>query len=120
MDNSTLSWIISPDKELPTLAAARMQSYALQLAAYQYDVELRRTQDMLAADALSRMPLQSPGEEQKATTEEALYGGGDVMFIVEDQRPCLSARAIAAATRTDPVLGRMLEAVRSGWPATAA
>ena len=30
-----LSRILSPDKELPTLAAARMQRYALQLAACQ-------------------------------------------------------------------------------------
>ena len=118
VDNRTLSRIISPDRELPTLAAARMQRYALQLAAYQYDVELRRTEDMRAADTLSRLPVSSPAEERQAADEEAEYGGGGVMFVVHEQGPCLSARAIAAATRTDPVLGRVLAAVRSGWPNT--
>ena len=41
VDNRALSRILSPDRELPSLAAARMQRYALQLAAYQYRVELR-------------------------------------------------------------------------------
>ncbi|XP_043205454.1 uncharacterized protein K02A2.6-like [Amphibalanus amphitrite] len=116
VDNRTLSRIVSPDRDLPTLAAARMQRYALQLAAYQYEVELRRSGDMRAADTLSRLPVSSPAEEREAAEEEAEYGGGGVMFVVQEQGPCLSARAIAAATRTDPVLGRVLAAVRSGWP----
>ena len=118
VDNRTLSRIISPDRELPSLAAARMQRYALQLAAYQYDVELRRSQDMRAADTLLRLPVTSPTEEREATAEEAEYGGGCVMFVAQEQGPCLSAKAIATATRTDPVLGRVLAAVRSGWPGT--
>ncbi|XP_043244647.1 uncharacterized protein K02A2.6-like [Amphibalanus amphitrite] len=118
VDNRTLSRIVSPDRDLPTLAAARMQRYALQLAAYQYEVELRRSGDMRAADTLSRLPVSSPAEEREAAEEEAEYGGGGVMFVVQEQGPCLSARAIAAATRTDPVLGRVLAAVRSGWPGT--
>ena len=50
VDNQTLSKILNPDRELPSLAAARMQRYALQLAAYRYKVELRRADEMRLAD----------------------------------------------------------------------
>ena len=117
VDNQTLSKILNPDRELPSLAAARMQRYALQLAAYQYKVELRRTDEMRMADTMSRLTVPNTEEEQRAAADEAEYGGGGVLFIAE-QGPCLTAKDIAAATRRDPVLARALAAVRSGWPAT--
>ena len=116
VDNRALSRILSPDKELPSLAAARMQRYALQLAAYQYRVELRRTEEMRVADTLSRMARANPEEEQKAAEEEADYRQSCVLFLA-DSGPALTAKSIAAATRRDPVLARALAAIRSGWEA---
>lgn len=116
VDNRTLSRILNPDRELPSLAAARMQRYALQLAAYQYKIELRRTEEMRLADTMSRLPVPDAAENRRSAEEEATYGGGGVMFVAE-QGPCLTAQQIAAATRRDPVLARALAAVRSGWPA---
>ena len=116
VDNRTLSRILNPDRELPSLAAARMQRYALQLAAYQYKIELRRTEDMRLADTMSRLSVPDEAENRLSAEEEAAYGGGGVMFIAE-QGPCLTAQQIAVATRRDPVLARALAAVRSGWPA---
>ncbi|XP_043242963.1 uncharacterized protein K02A2.6-like [Amphibalanus amphitrite] len=115
VDNRTLSRILNPDRELPSLAAARMQRYALQLAAYQYKIELRRTEDMRLADTMSRLSVPDEAENRLSAEEEAAYGGGGVMFIAE-QGPCLTAQQIAVATRRDPVLARALAAVRSGWP----
>ena len=40
-DNRALARILSPDRDMPGLAAARMQRYALQLAAHSYTVECR-------------------------------------------------------------------------------
>ncbi|XP_043227190.1 uncharacterized protein K02A2.6-like [Amphibalanus amphitrite] len=116
VDNRTLSRILNPDRELPSLAAARMQRYALQLAAYQYKIELRRTEDMRLADTMSRLSVPDEAENRLSAEEEAAYGGGGVMFIAE-QGPCLTAQQIAVATRRDPALARALAAVRSGWPA---
>ncbi|XP_043227191.1 uncharacterized protein K02A2.6-like [Amphibalanus amphitrite] len=116
VDNRALSRILSPDRELPSLAAARMQRYALQLAAYQYRVELRRTEEMRVADTLSRLPVRSRVDEQAATQEEADSNGHSVLFMTENG-PALTARDVAAATRRDPVLARVLAAVRSGWDA---
>ena len=116
VDNKALSRILSPDKELLSLAAARMQRYALQLAAYQYRVELRRTEEMRVADTLSRLPVRSPADEQAAAQEEADCSGGSVLFLTESG-PTLTARDVVVATRRDPVLARVLAAVRSGWDA---
>ena len=116
VDNRALSRILSPDRDLPGLAAARMQRYALQLAAYQYKVELRRTEDMRVADVLSRLSLRDPAEEERADREAADQLQGSVLYVA-DTGPALSARDVAAVTRRDPVLARVLAAVRSGWPA---
>ena len=59
------------------------------------------------ADALSRLPLPSTA------------GGESAVFKVEERLvDCLpiTHKEISHATRVDPVLSRVLEFVRSGWP----
>ena len=107
-DNRALSHILNPRKELPALSAARMQRYALQLAAFSYEVELRRSENMGLADVLSRMPQVDVGDAEEA----------DVYCVRqwEDGGPALSARELETATRRDATLGRVLTYVRAGWP----
>ena len=47
------SLILGPKKAVPTLAAARMQRWALILAAYDYELEFRVKQDHANTDMLS-------------------------------------------------------------------
>ena len=56
-DHKPLSTILSPNKGIPSLAAARMQRWALLLSAYTYDISYRPTKLHANADALSRLPL---------------------------------------------------------------
>ena len=109
-DNRALSHILNPQRELPALTAARMQRYALQLAAFSYEVELRKSENMGLADVLSRLPQVESGGEP---AEEA-----DVFWVRhwEDEGPALSAQELETATRRDSTLGRVLTYVRSGWP----
>ncbi|KAK8397161.1 hypothetical protein O3P69_004696 [Scylla paramamosain] len=65
--------ILNPDREMPTLGAARMQRYAFKLAAYSYDVELRRSEDMRLADTLSRL-LMSGIIDKGAHWLDGMYG----------------------------------------------
>ena len=44
-DHKPLVTILGPKKGIPTLAAARLQRWALVLAAYQYDIEFRSTKE---------------------------------------------------------------------------
>ena len=57
-DHKPLQAILGPKPAVPTLAAARMQRWALVLSAYDYDLEYRRSEEHLNADALSRLPCQ--------------------------------------------------------------
>ena len=96
---------------MPALAAARMQRYALQLAAYSYDVELRRSQDVGVADVLSRLPM--PGIVDKGAKQiEEEARTSNVLFL--DEGPAVTASEIATATRCDAVLGKVLAAISSG------
>ena len=56
-DHKPLLAILGPKKNIPTLAAARMQRWALLLLAYTYKLEYRSTRAHANADGLSRLPI---------------------------------------------------------------
>ena len=56
-DHKPLTTLLGPKSGIPTLAAARLQRWALLLAAYQYDIEYRSTAKHANADCLSRFPI---------------------------------------------------------------
>ena len=63
-DHKTLLTILGPKKELPTLAAARLQQWAVLLSAYQYDIEFRLTDRHSNADGFPRLPV-PPSQTKK-------------------------------------------------------
>ena len=113
MDNRALSRILSPERYLPGWAAARLQRIAMELAACQYTVELRKTADMALADSLSRMSL--PCREAEQTEVDSDVVGCHLMFM-NGAGPPLTAREIEAATRRDRLLAKVLTYVRHRWP----
>jgi len=70
-DHKPLTYIFAPKKEVPTLAALRLQRWSLILMAYQYDIEYRRSGDHGNADYLSRAP--SKLDEKLGTEEKVNY-----------------------------------------------
>ncbi|XP_037071529.1 uncharacterized protein K02A2.6-like [Pollicipes pollicipes] len=74
------------------------------------------TEELRVADTLSRMPVEGPEDAREDAEEEDEPRNGCVLFV-EDSGPALTARDIAAGTRRDPVLARVLAAARSGWEA---
>ena len=109
-DNRALSYILNPSRELPNLAAARMQRYALQLAAYSYTVEWRKSQAMGITDVMSRMPKNRAAETQDEEVGCIQQWGGE--------GPALTAKELETATRRDVSLGKVLTYVRAGWPSS--
>ena len=91
---------------IPTLAAARMQRWALLLSAYNYSIEFRPTAAHANADGLSRLPL---GIRHPASTDS-------IFTIGQIQALPVTAEQIATATRQDVVLSRVLNFVKEGWP----
>ena len=56
-DHKPLVTLLGPKSGIPTLAAARLQRWAILLSAYQYEIEYRSTLKHANADCLSRLPL---------------------------------------------------------------
>jgi len=108
-DHKPLVTILGPKQGIPTLAAARLQRWALILSAHQYDIEYRSTHDHANADALSRLPINSTADYQ-SYIEEDIY---NVSLVVDLP---VNASEIAKATQKDPALSRALEFTRNGWP----
>ena len=77
------------------------------MAAFDYDIQFVSSKQNTVAYTLSRLPLSSVG----ATNEE-------VFHVEEKQLDSLpiTSKEIRNATRADPVLSRVLQFLRSGWP----
>ena len=57
-DHKPLTTILGSKKNLPTLAAARLQRWAIFLMGYQYDLDFRSTHQHANADGFSRLPIE--------------------------------------------------------------
>jgi len=108
-DHKPLTTIFGPKKGVPALAAARLQRWAIQLSAYNYDIEFRSTDKHANADGLSRLPLQGTFPEE----------GGEIKVFQLHQIESLpvTAEDIKKALQADPVLRKVLQYTRQGWPA---
>lgn len=104
-DHKPLVKILGPKTGVPALAAARLQRWALILAAYQYDIKYKFAQQHGNADALSRLPLSERGPE---SSQEFRVSFIDVMPI--------TAKDIAREPASDQVLGKVKHFTLTGWP----
>ena len=106
-DHKPLQRIFARQTAIPALAAQRLQRLALILAAFDYDIQFVSSKQNAVADALSQLPLSSVG----ATDEE--------VFCVEEKQldslP-ITSKEIWNATRADPILSKVLQFLKSGWP----
>ncbi|KAK3732926.1 hypothetical protein RRG08_002537 [Elysia crispata] len=55
-DHKPLLKIFGPKNNLPSMAAARILRWSVELCAYQYDIQYKRSEDHSNADMLSRLP----------------------------------------------------------------
>ena len=108
-DHKPLMTILGPKKGIPSLAAARLQRWAVLLAAYQYEIEFKATQAHGNADGLSRLPLQS---EMSAT----FTGETAVFNIAQLEALPVTSQQVRKATNRDPILSKVLLYTKRGWP----
>lgn len=103
-DHKPLLAILGDKVGLPTLVAARLQRWAITLAAYSYEIEYRSTKKMGNADALSRLPVESAPREHD----------GSVLLVECHDLP-MTAKMIRHATKQDPVLSRIAQSLVTGY-----
>ena len=109
-DHKPLTTILGHKAGIPSLAAARLQRWALILSAYTYTIEFRPTKHHANADGLSRLPLGSCKEAALDYINNFMVGQIQAMPVTAEQ--------VQAATRRDPVLSQVFRYVQDGWPAT--
>ena len=109
-DHQPLTTILGPKKGIPPIAAARLQRWAVQLAAYTYDIEFKSTHDHGNADALSRLPLQSTSSGCSSVPSE--FNVCQIMSLP------VAYTDVQRASRRDPIVSKVLQYTRRGWPDT--
>ncbi len=108
-DHQPLVSLFSESRAVPAQASGRIQRWALTLAMYEYTIVYRKYSEHANADTLSRLPLPTV----IATTPQP----AETILLMEELRngPVTSSD-IKAWTRRDPILSRVLQYVRHGWP----
>ena len=109
-DHKPLLGLLGENKGIPQMAAARMQRWALTLAAYDYTLEYKEGSKHGNADALSRLPL--------PTAPSVTQQEGETVMLMEhmDGTP-LQVKQIRDWTRRDRILSRVHQWLMQGsWP----
>ena len=100
---------MGPKKGIPSLAAARLQRWAILLSAYDYTIQYKSTTNHGNADGLSRLPLPSilPDLDSQCVT---------TFNFAQVQSLPVTFGDIQKATRRDTILGKVYRYVQEGWP----
>lgn len=112
-DHQPLVRILGEHEGIPTVAAARLQRWALTLGAYNYTIGYIPGKENVSADCLSRLPLALTSSER-----ESIVNAID-NFLPD---PCSSlpvdSTDIAAASKSDTALSQVCHWVQHGWPSS--
>ena len=108
-DHKPLLTILGPKKEIPPLAAARLQRWAVLLSTFKYDIQFKSTKAHGNADGLSCLPIPKVTQEG-ATQEVSLFNIAQINCLP------VTAAQVAKTTQSDPVLSKILQFVKQGWP----
>lgn len=107
-DHRPLTALFGPNRPIPTLAAARMQRWALTLSAYSYTIQCRTSALNANADCFSRLPLNQGCEKSKPDVVEMFH------IAMFEQLP-LTAEQVGKETCNDEILSKVYAATMNGW-----
>ena len=111
-DHKPLLGLLKEDKQIPVMASARIQHWALTLSNYQYILEHRPGTKMGHADGMSRMSrLPSTDTPSEVPVPEEVI----LALNMLDESP-VTAEKIAQWTLKDPILVQVRQFVEQGWP----
>ncbi|KAL0150485.1 hypothetical protein M9458_054302 [Cirrhinus mrigala] len=99
-DHRPLTVIFGPYHGIPSLAASRMQRWALLLSAHTYDIKYRKSELHGNADGLSRLPLADQVKEAKVA---------EIFYFSQVERAPVTAAQVRKGTRKDPVLSKVMD-----------
>ncbi|XP_054289364.1 uncharacterized protein K02A2.6-like [Macrosteles quadrilineatus] len=113
-----LAAIFGSKRGVPSLAAARLQRWALILSAYNFEVKYRKGSSLPHADALSRLPLSENEtlelDENYISHVESCVREMNFFNSGSDDSPITSLE-IGQLTDKDPLLSKVRDFVLYGW-----
>ncbi len=107
-DHKPLLSLLNELKAVPQMASQGIVRWAIMLGAYEYVISYRAGKDHGNADALSRLPVAQPSEEEPEEEH--------VLMLESIAGSLMTAEQIKHWTSKDPVLSRVREYVLKGWP----
>ena len=108
-DHKPLQHIFGANQAVPPLASARIQRWALTLAAYNYTICFKPGKEIGHADGLSRMPL--------PTTPSTVPVPGETVLMLDTlQMSPVNAARVKLWTDQDPILSDLWQFLLSGSP----
>ena len=110
LTSKPLTSIFGPKKGVPALAATRLQRWAIQLSAYDNEIEFRATDKHGNADSLSRLPLPEISPEEGVDVK--------VLQIYQLESLPITCEHVKKAVQKDTILRKVLQYSRQGWPDT--
>ena len=110
-DHKLLLAILGPKNGIPSLAAARLQRWAILLSAYQYEIQFKPTAMHADADGLSRLSL------PEHTDNTSMSRKTTSMFnIAQIEAVPITSSEIRSATKKHKVLSKVYYYTKQGWP----
>ncbi|UYV77938.1 K02A2.6-like [Cordylochernes scorpioides] len=111
-DHKPLVTLFSENKGIPTIAANRIQRWAIILSAYQYKIEYIKSTSNTEADVLSRLPMFTPEPDSKEPDSEPV----EMVLLMDalDSSP-VTSDDIRASLPGDPALRQALDHTLQGW-----
>ncbi|XP_045451587.1 uncharacterized protein K02A2.6-like [Melitaea cinxia] len=107
-DHKLLVTIFGPKQGIPSMAASRLQRWAIKLSAYTYEIEYV-TSKQNGADGLSRLPASFKNKNIFKIPEQShLHFAHNALLLDYNE--------IKKQTCRDPLLGRVLTYIRDEWP----
>ena len=111
-DHRPLLTFFGEHKSLPTLAAARIQRWAIILSAYDYNIVYRKSEEHSNVDGLPRCLLPETSDTGTTVASATVHS----LLAEHLQKAPHKATSVAQATRTDSELAHVYKDVMAGWP----
>ena len=112
-DHKPLLTIFGSKKGIPTVAANRLQRWAIILASYTYEIQYKPTGKHGNADTLSRFPVSN---DQHFEQDYSLASELNCIHSFQLEKLPLRATDVAKATRDDAILSQVHHFIQQGWP----
>jgi len=108
-DHKPLLGILSENKAIPSMTAARIQRWAIILSAYNYTLQYRTGIENGNADFASRFPTDNSCKEETSSITNNI-------LLTELEHSPVTAEEVKRYSRLDPIISKVIYYVHETWP----